>query len=335
MIDQRTEKIDTQAALAIVERLNSYVATGKSLDRLAYTCAIEEEKIQNIVAGQVFAHKKEQLLFWAPEILQRVSDYLDTLEVLDDDAAYAITPTFNRILALIEHAHHNNIILAITGTWGIGKSQVARYYAASHPRRYNRPGAVYVPLNETENSPRQVLGKILHHLGIPGGKQSQRSMMQTALGIFRAGDHLILDECQKVREALETISALHDEAGIGITMIGNPDFSSAVWGKEGAFNALASRAHRFDFPANTEQDVDAWLAWKGLPEGLDTRERTAFVKAAMNVGTNGRSWGGLRALRHVYDMAGTLYKGQRLTAETMLHMINATKAGNTAKREAS
>lgn len=334
MIDQRTEKIDAQAALAIVGRLNTYVAAGNSLDRLAYTCGIDEGKTQDLVAGNIFGHKKEQLAFWVPEALQRVSEYLDTLEAIDDDAAYALTPTFNKILSLIEHAHKNDIILAITGTWGIGKSQVARYYAASHARRYNRPGAVYVPLNETENSPRQVLGKILHHLGIPGGKQSQRSMMQTALGIFRPGDHLILDECQKVQEALETISALHDEAGIGITMIGNPDFSSVVWGKDGAFNALASRAHRFDFPANSEQDVDAWLAWRGLPEGLDTRERTAFVKAAMSVGTNGRAWGGLRALSHVYNMAGTLYKGQRMTAETMLQMINTTKAGGGARKAA-
>lgn len=332
MLDQKTRQDEIEWALATIARLNAYVATGYSLDRLATICALTEAHVQEIMAGNVVMEKRETLIHWAPDALKRVADYLDTLEVLDDDAAYAVTPTFQRIQKLISHAHQNNIIVALTGAWGIGKSQAARYYAATHPRRYNQPGAVHVPLNETENSPRQVLGKILHHLGISASKQSQRSMMQTVLGIFRPGDHLILDECQKIKEALEVISALHDEAGIGITMIGNPDFSSAVWGGNDAFPALASRAHRFDFPANTEQDVDAWIAWRGYPEGLDTRERTTFFKAAMSIGTNGKPSGGLRALHHCRHMVETLYGGQRLTAELMTDMNYRTKQGQPTKK---
>ena len=241
MLDDKTREDEIKIAMATVERLNTYVATGHSLDRLARICAVQEDQLHEFMAGDVVrGHGKASVFHLFREPLARIREYLDTLAALDDDAAYADTPTFQRVQALIAQAHQGDIIVAITGAWGIGKSQAARYYAATHPRRYNQPGAVHVPLNETENSPRQVLGKILHHLGVPAGKQSQRSMMQTVLGIFRPGDHLILDECQKIKEALEVLSALHDEAGIGITMIGNPAFSHAVWGESNDFPPPAS-----------------------------------------------------------------------------------------------
>ena len=328
MLEQKAERMGIPAAMAIVACLNAYVATGQSLDRLAYTCGIEEFQLHKIAAGEIeqthsgTSHVHSGLR----ESIQRIADYLDTLATFDDNAGYAVTPTFNRIHTLIAHAHQNNIILAITGAWGIGKTQAARYYAANHPRRHNQPGAVYVALNETENSARTLIGKILHHIGISGGKQSQRSMMQTLLGALRPGDHLILDECHKVKEALEILSAIHDEAGIGITTIGNPVYSSTVWGDSNAFAALASRAHRFDFPANTEQDVDAWLAWHGLPDNLDTRERTAYVRAAVKIGTNGQSSGGIRALAQCVHMNETLYKGNRLTSESLQGMVAQVKS---------
>lgn len=338
MLDDKTREDEIKSAMATVERLNTYVATGHSLDRLCRICAVGEDGIQAIMTGDVVskksAHLGRDVIFLAlKEPLSRIRDYLDTLAALDDDAAYAVTPTFQRVQALIAQAHQGDIIVAITGAWGIGKSQAARYYAATHPRRYNQPGAVHVPLNETENSPRQVLGKILHHLGVPAGKQSQRSMMQTVLGIFRPGDHLILDECQKIKEALEVLSALHDEAGIGITMIGNPAFSRAVWGEADDFPALASRAHRFDFPANTEQDVDAWLAWHGFPPGLDTKQRAAFEREAIRIGTSGKSWGGLRALSHAARMFQTAYAGKPLTAENLGSFIAMSKKGSPAPRK--
>lgn len=336
MLDQKTNEEESSIALETVERLNAYVATGHSLDRLARICAVEEHTLHECMAGTVLrGDEYRKSVFYAfREPLARIREYLDTLAALDDDAAYALTPTFQRMQDLIGHAHQQNIIVAITGAWGIGKSQAARYYAATHPRRYNQPGAVHVPLNETENSPRQVLGKILHHLGIPAGKQSQRSMMQTVLGVFRPGDHLILDECQKIKEALEVISALHDEAGIGITMIGNPAFSRAVWGESDDFPALASRAHRFDFPANTEQDVDAWLAWHGFPPGLDTRQRAAFERTAIQIGTSGNSSGGLRALSQAGEMYRITNAGKLLTADKLANVIAKTKRSIPAARKA-
>lgn len=325
MLDQTTKKIDLKSALAIVERLNSYIATGQSLDRLAYICSIEENHLHSITSGEISGRHDGELVHWLHAPLKRIAEYLDTLATIDDASGYAETPTFKQIHGLIAYAHQNNSIVSITGAWGIGKSQVARYYAATHPRRYNQPGAVYVSLNETENSPRQVIAKILHHIGIRGNKQSQRSLMQTLLGIFRPGDHLILDECHKIKEALEIISALHEEAGIGITAIGNPNFSSLVWGDSNAFAALASRSDRFDFPANTPEDVDAWLQWHGLPEDLDTRERAAFVDAAMKIGTNGQSNGGLRTLAHCFRLHETLYRGNRLTGKFLVGMVSQTK----------
>jgi len=336
MLDDKTREDEIRIALETVEKLNSYVATGNSLDRLARISAVEEHVIQEIMAGNVVKGERLATVFFAyRDPLIRIREYLDTLAALDEESAYALTPTFQQMQKLIATAHQQNIIVAITGAWGIGKTQAARYYAAKHPRRYNQPGAVHVPLNETENSPRQVLGKILHHLGLPGGKQGHRSMMQTLLGVFRPGDHLILDECQKIKEALEVISALHDEAGIGITMIGNPAFSRAVWGDSDDFPALASRAHRFDFPANTENDVDAWLAWKGFPPGLNTKERAQWAQTATRIGTSGNSSGGLRALSQAAEMFQTSNAGKLLTADKLAGVIDKTKRRPSVARKSA
>jgi DNA transposition AAA+ family ATPase len=243
----------------------------------------------------------------------------------EDDAAYAVTPTFQTLQTLLATAHQDRLLLAITGTWGIGKTQAAQYYAASHPRTYNRPGAVRIQFDSTDCKPVAALEKIRDVIGANPGSHRRYKVMPIIGAALRPGDFLILEECQRLGEALDVICSLHDDFGIGIAMIGNPDLSAAVWGKKSTFGALANRAHRFDFPATTPDDVDAWLAWHGLPEGLNSTQRTHLAKSAAAIATRPGRNGGLRALADVIRMAQTLYSNQLLTGDLLTQLAGLMK----------
>lgn len=243
----------------------------------------------------------------------------------EDDAAYAVTPTFQLLQTLFADAHRDRLLLAITGSWGIGKTQAAQYYAATHPRTHNRPGAVRIQFNSTDCKPVAALEKIRDALNANPGSHRRGNVMNALGAALRPGDFLILEECQRLGEALDVICSLYDDFGIGIAMIGNPDLSAAIWGKRATFGALASRSCRYNFAATTPEDVDAWLAWHGLPDGLNASERARLAKAAAAIATRPGQNGGLRALADVTRMAQTFYPSQPLTGDLLTQLANHFK----------
>lgn len=243
----------------------------------------------------------------------------------EDDAAYAVTPTFQMLQTLLASAHENRELIAITGSWGIGKTQAAKYYAATHPRSHSRPGAVRIQFDRTDCRAVAALEKIRDGMGANPPSHRKGKTMDAIGAALRPGDFLILEECQRLGEALDVICSLHDDFGIGIAMIGNPDLSAAVWGKQTTFGALASRANRFDFPATTSEDVDAWLAWHGLPDGLNGHERAKLARCAAAIATRPGQNGGLRALADVIRMAETFYGKLPLTGDLLSQLAAQLK----------
>lgn len=243
----------------------------------------------------------------------------------EDVSGYAMTPTFQTLQNLFSHAHQNRKLLAITGAWGIGKTQAAQYYAATHARTHTRPGAVRIQFNGTDCKPVAVLEKIRDALSAHPGSHQRGNVMKAIGRALRSDDFLILEECQRLGEALDVICSLYDDFGVGIAMIGNPVLSETIWGKRSSFGALASRANRYDFSATTSEDVDAWLAWHGLPEGLNATERARLVKTAIAIATQPGQNGGLRALADVFSMLQLFYPDQQITGELLAQSANSFK----------
>ncbi len=311
----------------ILTKLRARLAAGTiSLLRLQVITGLDASDLKDFVdlgmAPGINAFPKTS------EALDNVATWLEADEAgAEDDAAYAVTPTFQTLQNLFEAAHEGRELIAVTGSWGIGKTQAAKYYAATHPRTYNRPGAVRIQFDRTDCKPVAALEKIRDGMGANPGSHRRGNTMNAIGAALRPGDFLILEECQRLGEALDVICSLHDDFGVGIAMIGNPDLSAAVWGKKSTFGALASRANRFDFPATTPDDVDAWLAWHGLPDGLNGQERAKFVRCAAAIATRPGQNGGLRALADVIRMAENLFGGQRLTGDLLSQLAAQMKPG--------
>lgn len=312
---------------AILTKLRARLAAGTiSLTRLQVITGLDASDLKDFVdlgrANGINNFPKTS------EAFESIASWLAADEsATEDDAAYAVTPTFQTLQNLLAAAHEGRELIAITGTWGIGKTQAAQYYAATHPRTYNRPGAVRIQFDRTDCKPVAALEKIRDGLGAHPGSHRRGNTMNAIGAALRPGDFLILEECQRLGEALDVICSLHDDFGVGIAMIGNPDLSAVVWGKKSTFGALASRANRFDFPASTPDDVDAWLAWHGLPDGLNGQERAKLARCAAAIATRPGQNGGLRALADVIRMAENFFGNQPLTGELLSQLAATLKPG--------
>ena len=308
-------KLQARLAAGTISLPRLQVITG--IDAFELKSFAEHGRMPGVVHGLELSKEFERIASWLE------ADGSGT----DDDAAYAATPTFRALQNLFEAAHEGRELIAITGSWGIGKTQAAKYYAATHPRTCNRPGAVRIQFDRTDCNPVAVLEKIRDGMGANPGSHRRGNIMKAIGAALRPGDFLILEECQRLGEALDVICSLHDDFGVGIAMIGNPDLSSIVWGKKSTFGALASRANRFDFPSTTPDDVDAWLAWHGLPDGLNGQERDKLARCAAAIATRPGQNGGLRALADVIRMAENLFGGQRLTGDLLSQLAAQMKPG--------
>lgn len=322
-LDAREED-KISAANIILDPIRARLAAGTvSTARLQIVTGLESHKLKHILDGKVFGiwdyrdtkQALEDLAAWAAE----------DAHPAEDDNGYAVTPTFQLIQTLLDDAHRNCRLIAITGSWGIGKTQAAKYYAATHPRTHSRPGAIRVQFDSTDYKPVAVLEKIRDAMSANPGSHRRGNAINAIGNALRPGDFFIFEECQRLKEALEVICSLHDEFGVGIAMTGNPVFSSGVWGKRPDFGALANRAARFDFPATTPEDVEAWLAWYGFPEGMDSTGRKMLTKAAVNIAARPGQNGGLRTLAQLFDLAKNLHWDAPMSGDYLLLLASQYK----------
>lgn len=331
MIDQKDE-LFTPEQNAILDRVDARLAAGVSLLRLHLETGVRHDYLQSVIQrdslpGRVFSRDKDKDV---GGIIATLSEWLsNTPAAHEDEATRAETPSFNAITNILAIAHQTRALVGITGPVGFGKSFAALCYAADHPRTHKRPGAVRIQFNKTDNKPAAALAALLDGLHGGGGAISYRNgEMYRAVGAkLRPGDFLILDECQRLGDAVDIVASLHDDFSIGIAMIGNPDFSKVIWGKDRTFDALGSRILRHEFTNTTGEDVEAWLSWKGCLEGLPIRERASLVKAAVSIGTRPGREGGLRTLNQVIDYAARAYNNQPMSGPLLSLLVKQFKEG--------
>jgi DNA transposition AAA+ family ATPase len=246
--------------------------------------------------------------------LEALAQWLEDIPAARDPG-HAGTPTFNTITRILGAAHQNRTLIGITGAVGVGKSLAGARYAGDHPRTRKQAGAVRIQFNRTDSKPAAALAALLEglHNGNSVGSYRNGDLYRAVGAMLRPGDFLILDECQRLGEALDLVASLYDDFGIGMALIGNPDFSRAVWGKDHTFDALGSRILRYDFTHSTAEDVETWLAWRVCLDRLPVQERKSLIKTAIDIGTRPGRGGGLRTLSQIFGQAIDVYGNQPLS----------------------
>lgn len=330
MLDQKNE-LFTPEELAVLDRVDARLASGVTHLRLHLETGIRKDYIDQLIKRQPVGtgyHSRDADAATA-EALSGLAQWLDaTPAAYESTESRAETPSFKAMTTILSIAHHSRALVGITGPVGFGKSFTGICYAADNPRTHKRPGAIRIQFNKTDNKPSAALAAILAGLhGEAVGAYRNGNLYQAVGAKLRPGDFLILDECQRLETAVDIVASLHDDFGVGIAMIGNPDFSKAIWGNDRSFDALGSRILRHEFTNTTGEDVEAWLAWKGILDGLAIKDRSALVKAAVSIGTRPGREGGLRTLNQVIDYAATAYGNQPMTSGMLSLLVKQLKGG--------
>jgi len=253
------------------------------------------------------AHLAEQTLHW----LNGLEAQDRTRALAPRAPAFVATPTAEAILATLEHAQHMPEMVVVTGAPGVGKTSTARWYAA-------RSANVWMVTAEpTMSSPRALLDELAEPIGVTErGLSSQK--LSRALGRRMTGSQglVLIDEAQHLTsQTLDQLRMFHDQANIGIALLGNEQVYARLEGgtRAAQFAQLFSRVGmRLQRPRALKGDVEKLLdAWE-----VTGKEERAVLQAIA------KRPGALRNLTKVLRMAHMLAgaEGAERLAEQHIRM---------------
>lgn len=319
---------------SIIAKVETRLAAGLTVQRLSLETGIDMADINKLLDRSRIRKPTHHSHSWEEKSIEETAAAIATLaewlggktETEQTQSWFAVTPTFQKLQAIFAHTHKSRELTAITGSWGIGKSEAAKAYAEAFPRGHQKPGAVRIEFTNSDKKPTAAYAKILGALRGDRGHAYRNDNLHDAIGAaLNPGDCLILDECNYLNEAMDVVRSIHDDYGVSIVMIGNPEFTATVWGKKSRYSALASRTNRFEFPNSTAEDVEAWLAWNGTLVGMKPSERTKFIEKAITIGKHPGANGGLRALASGIELHSGIYSNAPLDGALLEQIINQTK----------
>ncbi len=223
------------------------------------------------------------------------------------------TKTAQAIQFLMEWAQGGRITVGALGP-GCGKTMTAEHYKASIG------GTVwYASMRQSTRTVTAMIAQIMPALGINNHSHwaSQRS---TQIENFVRGKKglLIVDEANNLEwSALEELRAWHDNAGLGICLLGNEELVERIRGgaRGHAYARLNSRialCHVQDLPL--DEDAEAYLDAMGVD---DPALRNPLKEAALSPGH-----GGLRELYQILETANML----AIMAERPLELVHVRQA---------
>lgn len=187
---------------------------------------------------------------------ERQADFL-----VPEFPTYVKTRVGERILTAMTYAHMASDLVLVYGAPGLGKTIALRQYAG---RRNN---VWVVRASPSTSNAGGILEEIGLALGLKGTDISGRASRMQRRIIFQmlgTAGLLVVDEAQHLKlVALETLRALHDEAGIGLVLCGNEEVYSRLNGgaRTAVFAQLFSRiGKRVSLTKAHEEDVEALAA---------------------------------------------------------------------------
>jgi len=130
---------------------------------------------------------------------------------------FTLTPSAIEFIEIFSHAHHLPDMVAVTGAAGIGKSSTACHYTAQNF------GSVWkIVGSPAVIGPRAVLDALARAMGLVEFGALHKLEHVLIMKLRGTNALLIVDEAQHLQAAaLDALRALHDQAGVGIVLLGN------------------------------------------------------------------------------------------------------------------
>jgi DNA transposition AAA+ family ATPase len=232
------------------------------------------------------------------------------------------TATASAILATLEHAQYMPDIALVIGAPGLGKSMTARHYQRRNPNVW------LVTAEACGNSVRSMLELIAVPLRIPTtGFSAPKLSFEITKRMRGVSGLVLIDEAQHLSPAaLDQARTLHDQAGVGLALVGNESIFARIDGNgRSHFAQLTSRVGmRTVRMRPAAADVGALLdAWKIIdhdcrktlhsvaqkPGGLRLMDKVLRFSHKMAMGD-----GGLPTITHIRAAYSRLSSDDELRA---------------------
>lgn len=239
----------------------------------------------------------------------RLSESRETLPI-PQRPQWVETPTARRVAAALVYAQNAGNMAIIHGGAGTGKTYTARAYAQQHPNVWLVSCA---PSTGTLIDTLDEVAWVLGEKGIKGRPAHYRRALLTRLRDTQG--LLIMDEAQEMCvRALNELSRLCEDAGIGLALMGNDEIYTRLTGgtRAAAFARLFSRiAYRVRLSQPKSKDVDLILdAWRV--------KDVAARKLAHDVASQP---GGLRSMSNAVGLAASWAHGKDLSPEMLQRAV--------------
>jgi DNA transposition AAA+ family ATPase len=148
----------------------------------------------------------------------------------------------------------------VVGAPGVGKSSAACHYTRNHPNVFK------VVAHPILSSPKALLEELSRVIGSYQGGALHRVQRGLISKLRGTGALIMVDEAQHLTPvALDQLRSIHDEAEVGVVLLGNPAVYGRLegQGRSAQFAQLFSRVGmRLSRPKPQKADVDALLdAW--------------------------------------------------------------------------
>lgn len=196
-------------------------------------------------------------------------------------------PTAASVYQALDFAQTMADLVVICGGAGLGKTTTAEHYQGANSAVW------YARMSPSSSTSSSCLTEVAEALGIrPRRGEGARQILKSIIRKVRETDGLIIiDEAQELEKpALEELRAIHDEAKIGLALIGNESVYMQLTGGTRAahyaqlFSRIGMRV-RLDKPKKS--DVSALAKSWGIedPEAVELLEKIAQQAGALRMVT--------------------------------------------------
>lgn len=174
----------------------------------------------------------------AENVFAKISDFLklkDENSKVYKHGGYVPTGISESIYENIRTAHISGVCVMVTGDAGIGKTEAAMQYKATHP-----DNSVIITAVEPKTNKTAMLEILASELGIDLSETKRAMYSQKILSELHDGTVIIVDEAQNFKfDAIDTLRGFADHfhnknlGTVGIVCMGNDTFRQQFFGKSG------------------------------------------------------------------------------------------------------
>jgi DNA transposition AAA+ family ATPase len=224
-----------------------------------------------------------------PEWTQAIARFLtrERKRPSTPEVPYSQTSVANRVQGAVNLAQLERTIALVLGASGCGKTTALKHYCR------NNPEAIYI-LAGTDVRTRGLLRRLAGELGITANGTSYNARLAVVDALRDSERVLIIDDCDYLEEpVLQCLRLIHDEAGIGLVLVGTEAYLPRLRNAQSAtINQVLGRiSYKVEIPRAADADL------RQIARDYDVETEAAKILVKNSAGSARRCVQAIRASR--------------------------------------